>query len=287
MSDDDLMPFQNDPFVTALRAPAQEHELAGEDAALELFRSTGRAARRRRALKRASVGGASVVLGLALTGGVAAAYTTDALPDPVQDVVHSALDPLPIPAPPSAHVRHQRRLAAAIERHRERLASPAPRRPSAAPIPRPRRTPATAVVSPPRSSAHPQTTASASPTAAPAKPSLSAAVSRRVVAVHGQVLLSGRLTRGTEGVPGRVVYAAELVAGQSTWRRVASGQTGSDGSVALTIPPLTTNVRLRLVTAQGVVSAQRQVAVVPKLTTTGARSGGDRIVTVSADGGRP
>jgi hypothetical protein len=112
-------------------------------------------------------------------------------------------------------------------------------------------------------------------------------VSRRVVAVHGRVLLSGRLTRGTEGVPGRVVYAAELVAGQSTWRRVASGQTGSDGSVALTIPPLTTNVRLRLVTAQGVVSAQRQVAVVPKLTTTGARSGGDRIVTVSADGGRP
>jgi hypothetical protein len=116
---------------------------------------------------------------------------------------------------------------------------------------------------------------------------MTASVPRRVVPVHSEVVLSGRLTRGTEGLPGRQVYAAELVAGESTWRRVASGRTGSDGSVALTVPALTSNVRLRLVTGKGVTSAQVPIYVVPKLTKSVARSGTDRVVTVNADGGRP
>ena len=112
-------------------------------------------------------------------------------------------------------------------------------------------------------------------------------MSRRVVPVHQQVVLSGRLSRGETALPGRTVYAAELPAGTTTWRRVASGRTASDGTVALTVPALTTNVRLRLVTAQGVTSPQTSVAVVPKLTLSQARSGNDRLVSVSADGGRP
>jgi hypothetical protein len=111
-------------------------------------------------------------------------------------------------------------------------------------------------------------------------------VSRRFVPVHGQVVLSGRLTRGDEPLPGRTVYAAVLPAGQSTWRRVADGRTASDGSVALTVPALTTSSRLRLVTGQGVTSPQLAVAVVPKLTTSVVRSGNERVVTVTADGGR-
>jgi hypothetical protein len=116
---------------------------------------------------------------------------------------------------------------------------------------------------------------------------MTVAVSRRAVPVHGQVVVSGRLTRDGTALPGRVVYAAELPAGESTWRRVADGKTATDGTVSLTAPSLTTNVRLRLVTAQGVTSPAVTVAVVPKLTTTAARSGNDRVVTVTADGGRP
>jgi hypothetical protein len=107
------------------------------------------------------------------------------------------------------------------------------------------------------------------------------------VPVHGQVVLFGRLARDNKGLPDRQVYAAELAAGTSTWRRVAEGRTAADGTVSLTVPPLTTNVRLRLVTAQGVTSPRVAVAVVPKLTLTSARSGSDRVVTVTADGGRP
>ncbi|MDX6197026.1 MAG: hypothetical protein QOJ79_177 [Actinomycetota bacterium] len=286
MSDDDLTPFLDDPLVQALRAPVQEHELAGEDAALSMFRQSLPARRRRRAITRAGVTGAGIILGLGLSGGVAAAYTTDALPDPVQNAVHAALDPLPLPAPPTAHARHLRQVARA-ERRAERAAARVATHPPSPPArsgPRPSRTPA-AVVPPVQSNTQPRP--SASPTPAAPKPSMTVAVSAARVPVHGQVVLAGRLTRGTEPLPGHTIYAAELPAGESTWRRVSSGQTGSDGTISLTVPPLTRNVRLRLVTAQGLVSRQVAVVVVPKLTATSARSGNERVVTIHADGGRP
>jgi hypothetical protein len=291
VSDDDLIPFIDDPLVQALRAPAAEHELAGEEAALAMFRQSLPARRRRRrALTRAGVTGAGVLLGLGLTGGVAAAYTTG-LPDPVQDAVHSVIDPLPIPAPPSAHVlrlRHQ--FAAARRRALARARAEATPTPTPRHIPRPSHqpTPGPRVLPPPTANgSHQQPSAAPSPTASPVRPTMTVAVSQSRVPVHTQVILSGRLSRGGTALPGRVVYAAELPAGASTWRRVANARTASDGTISLTVPALTTNVRLRLVTAQGVTSTQLPVAVVPKLTTTAARSGNDRVVTVTADGGRP
>jgi hypothetical protein len=104
--------------------------------------------------------------------------------------------------------------------------------------------------------------------------------------VHSAVVLSGRLSRGDAALAGRKVYAAEYVVGQSGWRRVASGQTGSDGTVALTVPALTGNVRLRLVTGGGVTSQQLIVSVVPKLSVSLTRDQGQRVATVTADGGR-
>ncbi|MDT7573172.1 MAG: hypothetical protein QOE05_3346 [Actinomycetota bacterium] len=293
MSDDDLTPFRDDPVLLALRAPAQAHELAGEDAALAMFRQSLPARRRRRrALTRAGVGGAGLLLGLGLTGGVAAAYTTG-LPDPVQDVVHAAIDPLPVPAPPTAQVLRVRDRAAAALRNRmrERAAERAKQQaalPTAQPTGAPRAVAPPGPAAPRSAQASPQPSPQPSPTAAPPPPTWTVAVSRRLVPVHGQVVLSGRLTRGGgDPLPGRVVYAAELPAGTSTWRRVANGRTAADGTIALTVPALTTNVRLRLVTAQGVTSRQLVVSVVPKLTTTWARSGNHRVVTVTADGGSP
>jgi hypothetical protein len=284
MTEDDLAPFRDDPLLAALRAPAQAHELAGEEAALAMFRqSLPAAVRRRRALKRAGIGGAGVVLGLALTGGVAAAYT-ESLPDRWQNIVRAALDPLPIPAPAAAPV------------HRPKPHAPAAARPSQGPQVRPTPTSAPAAAGP-HPTATPPSRSAAAPTPSPApststspapsRPTLTAAVSRRLVPVHQQVVLSGRLSRGADALPGRQVYAAELVAGESAWRRVASGTTGSDGSISLTVPALTANVRLRLVTGQGVTSRQLPVSVVPRLTHSVIRSGNQRVVTVAADGGDP
>jgi hypothetical protein len=302
VSDDDDAALTDHPVVAALRAPAQPHELAGETAALAMFRRTMPAARRRRrALGRLGVvGGAGVFLGLTLTGGVAAAYTTG-LPDPVQDVVHAAIAPLPVPAPPNAELRHLRkRIQQAIAA--QRATSVHARGPSHRPVAG--RTPQAIVLPTPASAASasqpsgqptagasrgttpsPQPTASGTP-AAP-RPTLTASVSRQVVPVHAQVVLSGRLARGDAPISGRRVYAAELVAGESGWHRVAHGLTASDGTVSLTVPALTGNVRLRLVTDSGVTSRQLAVAVVPKLAVRVTRAGGQRVATVTADGGRP
>jgi hypothetical protein len=286
VTEDDLAPFRDDPLLVALRAPAEQHELAGEEAAVATFRSSLPASvRRRRALKRAGIGGAGVILGLALTGGVAAAYTRT-LPDPVQNAFHAVIDPLPLPAPPAAQAK--------VHRPKPHVAAPV--QPRRVPSPHPTGKPVPGVASPHPTATGPGRPAAAptrsgapstSPTPAPPRPSLTAAVSRRVVPVHAQVVLSGRLSRGAEALPGRLVYAAQLDAGQNAWRRVASGRTGSDGTVSLTVPALTTNVRLRLVTGQGVTSPQLPVSVVPKLSVSSARSGNERVVTVTADGGRP
>lgn len=284
MSDDELLAFGDDPWVQALRAPARAHELADEDVAVKMFGQAAPARRRRRrAATRAGIGGAGLLLGLSLTGGVAAAYTTG-LPAPVQDSVHAAIDPLPLLAPPTS-ARHRARDSAQRE-------AAAPARPAARPTPAP---PAQVAAPAPRAAAPAPTgptatsprPASPSPSAAaaPPRPALTVAVSRRLVPVHGRVVLSGRLTRADEGLPGRVVYAAALPVGESTWRRVASARTTSDGSVSLTVPPLTTNVRLRLVTTAGVTSRYVGVAVQPTLTTTAARTASGLVVTVTADGG--
>jgi hypothetical protein len=290
MTDDDL--DLDHPVVAALRAPAKPHELAGEDAALEMFRRTMPARRGRRALRRIGVGGAGVVLGLALTGGVAAAYTTG-LPDPMQDAAHAVLEPLPIPAPPTAEVRHLRQRLRAIARDRNRArhgaaaGSPIPGGRSA--VPTPSGVPTLrgpAAVPPGQAGASPAGSPRPSPSSTPPPASWTVSVSRRVVPVHSGVVLSGRLSRGDVALAGRRVYAAEFVVGESGWHRVASGQTGSDGTVALTVPALTSNVRLRLVTGSGVTSPQLVVSVVPKLSVSLARDQGQRVATVTADGGR-
>jgi hypothetical protein len=295
VTDDDL--DLDHPVVAALRAPAQPHELAGEDAALAMFGRTMPHRRRRRALGRVGVGGAGVVLGLTLTGGVAAAYTTG-LPDPMQDAAHAVLEPLPIPAPPTAEVRHLRQRLRAIARERNRarhagtIGSPIPGAtipgsPSAAPTPSGDATlRGPAAVPPARDSASPAGSPHPSPSSTQPAASWTVSVSRRVVPVHSEVVLSGRLSRGDAALAGRRVYAAEFVVGQSGWRRVASGQTGSDGTVALTVPALTGNVRLRLVTGSGVTSPQLVVSVVPKLWVSLTRDQGQRVATVTADGGR-
>lgn len=92
-----------DDLVEALRAPGTATELADEEQYVAAFREVGRTQVRwlpRRAAGRLGAGGTAVVVTVALTSGVAAAYTGH-LPDPVQRIAHSVIG-----APPPGGTGH-------------------------------------------------------------------------------------------------------------------------------------------------------------------------------------
>src|SRR3954452_23035186 len=104
--DDDLARWADDDLVRALRAPGSTAELAEQEhyvAAFREARGTSAPVRPlpRRAAGRLGAGGTAVVVTVALTSGVAAAYTGH-LPDPVQQIAHSVIG---APAP-DADGRH-------------------------------------------------------------------------------------------------------------------------------------------------------------------------------------
>src|SRR3954454_10838318 len=100
--DDDLARWVDDDLVRALRAPGTTAELAEQEhyaAAFREARGTSAQVRSlpRRAAGRLGAGGTAVVLTVALSSGMAAAYTGH-LPDPVQQIAHSVIG-APAPAP--------------------------------------------------------------------------------------------------------------------------------------------------------------------------------------------
>src|SRR5262245_8603692 len=98
---DDLAPWADDDLVRALRAPGTAAELADQEQYVAAFRDAGASTVRslpRRAAGRLGAGGTAVVVTVALTSGVAAAYTGH-LPDPVQQIAHTVIGaPAPDPA---------------------------------------------------------------------------------------------------------------------------------------------------------------------------------------------
>jgi hypothetical protein len=277
--DDELM---DSPLLRALRSPATPAELAGESAALRSFRRTGPGRGRRHTL-RVATGVSALVLGMTVTGGVAAAYFS-ALPEPIQDGAHRLLGPIGVPPGPTA-VRREHHRAAALEaagRSARPSGSASPGRKSG-PSSTPAAVPPVAATQAPTPAASPRP--SPSPTAA-VPPRLTATASRRVVPVHGGLLLSGALTRDGRPLGQRTVRAALYDAGSSTWGIVASGQTASDGSVSLRVGPLLHNGRVRLV-FERTTSSGISFTVIPKVTVALTRSSaGDRyLVDVAADGG--
>jgi hypothetical protein len=99
--DDDLEMWDDDPLVRALRAPGSSAELAGEDDALAAFRAAVPRRSRRRLARRMGTGAGTLAVAVALSGGVAAAYT-HTLPDPVQRVAHSWFGDIGVGPPPAA-----------------------------------------------------------------------------------------------------------------------------------------------------------------------------------------
>jgi hypothetical protein len=260
-------------FRTLTSGPAPG-ELADQDAALAMFRANARPAagdspsRRRRFRPALRPGlGLATAVAVVLAGGVTAAAYADALPSPVQHVVHDVFRFVGVP-----DEQHHRTEATSRRRAHHRSggrvshSGPAPsQQPSGKPAPGKSRKP-TATPSP----SH---TPSASPSPSPSPSStgpatLTASASSTQISAGSQVVIDGQLTRSGGGVPGVTIRLLEHLAGTPGWHEAGSGQTNTSGNVAVSVSALSTNAAFRLTAGNGVHSAAVRVVVIPAVTIT-------------------
>ena len=314
---DDLTAWQDDPVVQALTAPGTADELAGEAGALAAFRAAVPTRSRRRFAGRLGVGGSTLAIAIAFSGGVAAAYTA-ALPSQVQRVFNDVGGWAGIPAPTAVHHKHSARghhggtPSPGVQQALGQLSTPpVAGAPTPAPTPTPTSTPTpkakpsgkqsgggrpstspssspTTVASspPPSTSPTPTTTPTPTPTLTPpVLGSITITLSASSVPVDGSVTVLGRLATSTgEPIAGHRIWLMEWLTGQSTLSQVDMGLTGSDGSVDLTAGDLTHSVRLRLVSGQGVRSAPVLVVVMPTVSATLSVQGSSYDASITTDG---
>lgn len=292
--------WSDDPLVRALRAPGTPAELSGEAqfvAAYRAQRSRGSVGRGRLA-GRFGLGATTVVTTIALTGGMAAAYT-NTLPDPVQRFAHEVLGPVGVPAAPPQRPSAKKpepaeEPVAEVEPSAKPTESPEPSdprspEPSRAPtstvsgLPVPGQVPVVPPVTAPPSQA---VTPSPSPRPRRVAVALSASASSSKVQAGASVSVSGVLT-DVEGVPlrNRAVRLLERT-GSLPWARVAEGRTDREGRISLQSGVLTQNTRFRLVANNQVRSEVVPVVVVPVLTASAADEDGTTTIRVTAVGGR-
>jgi hypothetical protein len=102
------------------------------------------------------------------------------------------------------------------------------------------------------------------------------------------VTVYGQLATSTgQPVAGQDVWLLDRTAGQAGAMQVASGVTGSDGSVTLTSPALSHTTRLRLVTGTKVRSAALTVIVQPTVTAAVTPQGAVTTIRVDTSGADP
>ena len=323
--DDDLSAFGDDPIFRALSGPGSAEELAGESAALEAFRSAVPVRNRRRLAGRLGIAGSALTIGIALSGGVAAAYS-GALPTPVQRVFHDAVSWTGIPAPVS--VRHGSGGSNAATTAASRASSgggggtaglppvtattPAapppptsgahpsaakpkpkasdhttPAAPTASTTPTPTDSPSASSSS--ASSPSPSPSSSSSDTPAPPA-SITISLSANRVSAGTSVNVYGQVSAAS-GAPiaGQTVWLLQRLAGQHSLSEVASGTTNAQGTVELDSPVLTQSVRLRLATDPRLRSASLPVIVVPTISVAVQASStpGMSSVEVTTSGAQP
>ena len=252
--------FEDSELLRALRAPGSAEELADETKVLGAFRAANR--RRGTLVRRIGLGGASAVLAVGLTGGVAAAYTGN-LPATVQQFAHRTFFllgvPDRVPPPATSHV--------AVG---PSSTSPTPSRPTKSPSattsPPPKTSPTSGPTGSPTKSSSPSTSPTTSPTTTPTPV---AAVGIRASAKkvdEGQtIVVAGRVTDASGAtLSGRRVALTMRTAGDAHPQVIAHKRTNADGLVRFTSPALAQDARFRLV-AKGAHSTAVRVAVVPAL----------------------
>ena len=304
--EDDLVAWADDPVVRALLAAPSDDELAGADDVMTAFRTADPAPRRRPGARHLGAGVTTVVVALGLSGGVAAAAYTHALPAPMQSAMHAVFGDVGVPPAdnasatrrPTQHHRHPRVAggspAALPVTHVASSFAPRPQ-PSAASTATAVSSPAPAVASTPTPAAQnptpsptptPSTTASAP--AAPAAPTALAVSAPRLRVPAGQrAALRGTLT-AADGTPiaGYRLYLLQRPAGESTWTRVAQGRTAADGTITLRSPQLSRNVTLRMGTGHGLHSRDIAIVELPRVTLSYALTKDNKhyVVTVTVAG---
>ena len=215
-------------LVRALTADGTADELAGRQAALEMFRDTRRRPGRLRLAFSVSTAAAAIVL----AGGIGAAYAA-ALPAPVQHIAYRMLGSIGVPdthrpAPPSSTPG----LAAS--------APPVTPAPAATPCPCPASRPGTRT----------------------AQDLVLAAAQAQIPADGGDVF-SGQLAPGGIPAAGVRVRLFEYAADRPGWRVAGSAVTDRDGDVTLTVSQLTSNAAFVLAAPGGAVSPPVRITVIP------------------------
>jgi len=291
--------YDDDALVRALQSSGTTTELQDEERYLAMFREAQPAgpvrSLPRRTIGRLGAGGTAVVVTVALTSGVAAAYTGH-LPDPVQRLAHTVIG---APAPDHESAQHHgagpRPGGAVVPRHSgPTTTTPSPQPTSSASgSPTPESTAGAAPATSGRS-AHPTGGPSGSPTpgtvgtpaagAVPAALTLSAAAHRS--GVGAGVTFTGVLTDADGGVVADhpVVLQAR---GRQHWRPVATGTTDATGTVSVTTPPLDRTSLFRWHTDHRVHSPRWLVRLVPALTASVDTGGATSQVSATASGARP
>lgn len=273
-------------LLRALRAPGTHEELAGEADVLAAFRAARPGTPRLRLVGRLGVGGVAMVSALALGSGVAAAAFTNNLPQPVQQLAHSVLAPIGVPAAQPRH-RGPSPTVTALTSPSTSPSRPA-RKPSPTPVEKQTRGPSrgpsnppanaptpggapVATASPPGTPGTPSTaeaptalpTASAtssstitasptsSPTTGPTRPPkpVPASVSLTLSTTHvaaGSTILATGSALDADGNPAARQKVTLQANAGTGWTSVDSGVTDRLGTVSLYSPAITQNTRFRL-----------------------------------------
>lgn len=324
--DDDLGRFENDPVVQALTGPGMPEELSGEASALAAFRGVNGGRPHRRFAARIGTGGSIVIAAIALSGGVAAAAYTNALPAPVQDLAHDVAGPIGVPAHlPSHHPKVATGDAAgptpptsiptsggssgvpAISPSTSPSPSASPSASASANAHRPgqgttKPSPSSSADSSPSPGTTPSisTTATATPTPSPtdsatptptptvgAPAALSISVSQTRVPANSGVQVIGALSDASgQPVGDHHVAIFARVSGGSA-ELLSSGQTAADGSVQFQTAGLSSSAQLVLRAGGGVHSAAVRVVVVPTMSAAVTQGSARDDVSISTQGAQP
>lgn len=96
---------------------------------------------------------------------------------------------------------------------------------------------------------------------------LSAVAASGRIAAGSEAVIDGRLVRSGSGLAGAKVTLLERLAGQAFWHVAGTGQTSTDGNVAISVAALTTNAVFRLVTPGAPITGDVLVIVTPQIAT--------------------
>lgn len=277
-------------LIGALTAGPASGELAGEYAALAMFRENSRpsggpvplrgrpaapasrtatpAGRAARITARWTIRLAGATA-LTLAGGLTAAAYANVLPAPVQHLVHEAFGFAAVPDSQPTRYRHP------PVRHDSRPASG----PTATPVagnPAPSApTPASARPSA-SSSPSPSRKASPSPTRAAGPVQLSVTPVSSPITAGQTVVIDGQVSKRSKGLAGATVTLLERHSRYAAWHVAATTTTNAQGSFAITSPALITNTSLRVTGPDGAKSPTMRVTVRPTVSAVLNRGTGGR-----------